>query len=53
MMAIGRGLSLIVSAGRPIAIGYGGQKLAGFGSGFLFSVPQPVILMFAVFLTDG
>src|SRR5665213_3399522 len=50
MMAIARGLSLIISAGRPIPLGDGGDSLAAFGSGFLFGLPEPVILMFAVFL---
>jgi ribose/xylose/arabinose/galactoside ABC-type transport system permease subunit len=53
MMAIARGLSLIFSAGRPIPIGDGGQALADFGSGYLFGVPQPAIVMFAIFLIGG
>jgi ribose/xylose/arabinose/galactoside ABC-type transport system permease subunit len=53
MMAIARGLSLIISAGRPIPLGDGGDSLAAFGSGFLFGLPEPVILMFAVFLLGG
>jgi ribose/xylose/arabinose/galactoside ABC-type transport system permease subunit len=53
MMAIARGLSLIFSAGRPIPLGDGGDALADFGSGFLFGLPQPVILMFAIFLIGG
>jgi ribose/xylose/arabinose/galactoside ABC-type transport system permease subunit len=53
MMAIARGLSLIISAGRPIPIGDGGDSLAAFGSGFFLGLPQPVILMFAVFLVGG
>ena len=53
MMAIARGLSLIISAGRPIPIGDGGEPLANFGSGFLFGIPQPVILMFTIFLVGG
>ncbi len=53
MMAIARGLSLIFSAGRPIPIGDGGQALADFGSGYLFGVPQPAIVMFAIFLVGG
>ncbi len=53
MMAIARGLSLIISAGRPIPIGDGGDALANFGSGFFLGVPQPVILMFGVFLVGG
>jgi ribose/xylose/arabinose/galactoside ABC-type transport system permease subunit len=53
MMAIARGLSLIFSAGRPIPLGDGGDALADFGSGFLFGLPQPVILMFAIFIVGG
>ena len=53
MMAIARGLSLIFSAGRPISIGDGGQALADFGSGYLFGIPQPAIVMFAIFLVGG
>jgi ribose transport system permease protein len=53
MMAIARGLSLIVSEGRPIPVGDGGEALTAFGSGFLFGIPQPVILMFAVFIVGG
>jgi ribose/xylose/arabinose/galactoside ABC-type transport system permease subunit len=53
MMAIARGLSLIISEGRPIPLGEAGSALATFGSGFWLGVPQPVILMFAVFLVGG
>lgn len=53
MMAIARGLSLIISEGRPIPLGDGGDPLANFGSGFLLGLPQPVILMFAVFIAGG
>ncbi|HUG62829.1 MAG TPA: ABC transporter permease, partial [Methylomirabilota bacterium] len=53
MMAIARGLSLIISDGRPIPLGPGGDSLAAFGSGFFMGVPQPVIVMFAVFIVGG
>ena len=53
MMAIARGLSLIISAGRPIPLGDNGEALANFGSGFYAGIPQPVILMFAVFIVGG
>jgi len=53
MMAVGRGLSLIISEGRPIPIGDGGDPLAAFGSGFLWGMPQPALLMFAVFIVGG
>lgn len=53
MMAIARGLSLIVSEGRPITLGQRGDPLVAFGSGFWLGLPMPVILMFAVFLVGG
>ena len=53
MMAVARGLSLILSAGRPLPVGDDGDMLTSFGSGFLYGVPDPVILMFAVFLVGG
>jgi ribose transport system permease protein len=53
MMAIARGLSLIISGGRPIPLGDQGEAFTKFGSGFLFGLPQPVILMFAVFIVGG
>ncbi len=53
MMAIARGLALIFSAGRPIPLPDSGEALADFGSGFLFGLPQPVIVMFAIFLVGG
>ncbi len=54
MMAIARGLSLIISEGRPIMIGGApGDALSNFGAGYLFGIPQPVILMFVVFIVGG
>lgn len=53
MMAIARGLSLIVSAGRPIPLTEAGDALTGFGAGYVLGVPQPVVLMFAVFIVGG
>jgi ribose transport system permease protein len=53
MMAVARGLSLIISEGRPIPIDDAGDAFSNFGSGFLFGFPQPVILMFAVFIVGG
>lgn len=53
MMAMARGLSLIVSEGRPIPVGDPGAALSAFGSGFLFGIPQPVILMVIVFIIGG
>jgi putative xylitol transport system permease protein len=53
MMAIARGLSLIISDGRPIPLGDAGEAFSKFGSGFFLGIPQPVILMFAVFIVGG
>ncbi len=53
MMAIARGLSLIISDGRPIPLGDAGTAFTNFGSGFFLGIPQPVILMFAVFIVGG
>lgn len=53
MMAVARGLSLIISEGRPIPLDEAGAAFGRFGSGFLFGIPQPVILMFAVFIVGG
>ncbi|GGE11858.1 sugar ABC transporter permease [Aureimonas endophytica] len=53
MLAIARGLSLIISEGRPIPLGTEGSAFADFGSGFAFGLPLPVWLMFAVFLIGG
>lgn len=53
MMAMARGLSLVISEGRPIPLGDTGDPLAAFGAGYLWGLPQPVILMFAVFLVGG
>jgi ribose transport system permease protein len=50
MMTIVRGLAYIVSKGAPIPLTDSGQALKNFGSGYWLGVPQPVILMFAVFL---
>ncbi len=53
MMAIARGLSLIISDGRPIPLGEAGDAFSNFGSGYLYGLPQPVILMFAIFILGG
>jgi ribose transport system permease protein len=53
MMAIARGLSLIISSGQPIPLGSGGDMIASFGTGFLplgaFSLPWPVVLMIVIY----
>lgn len=53
MMAMARGLSLIISEGRPITLGEQGAAFVKFGSGYYLGLPQPVILMFAVFIIGG
>ncbi|RVP84790.1 ABC transporter permease, partial [Sinorhizobium meliloti] len=53
MMAIARGISLIISAGRPITMGSPGASLVDFGSGFLFGIPQPAILMLVIYAIGG
>ena len=53
MMAIARGLSLIISAGRPIPLKEAGEAFSRFGSGYMFGIPQPVLLMFAIFIVAG
>jgi len=53
MMAIARGVSLILSAGRPITIGPSGSALGDFGSGFFLGVPKPVVLMLIIFAIGG
>jgi len=53
MMTAARGTALIASNGQPILMGDPGDALASFGAGFLFGVPQPVLLMFAVFIVAG
>lgn len=50
MMTIARGLAYIISKGRPILLDHSGDSLKEFGVGYLFKVPLPVLLMFAVFI---
>lgn len=53
MMTASRGTALIASNGQPILMGDPGDALTSFGAGFLLGVPQPVLLMFAVFIVAG
>ena len=53
MMTAARGVALISSNGQPILMGDPGDALTNFGAGFAFGVPQPVLLMFAVFIVAG
>lgn len=48
MMTIGRGLSFVVSKGAPITAN--DQTLFNFGTGNLFGIPYPVVLMFLIFI---
>ncbi len=57
MMTIGRGLGYIISNGSPILVRESGASLKSFGSGYFFKipgyfsgVPQPVVLMFSIFV---
>ena len=53
MMTAARGVALISTNGQPILMGDAGDALTNFGAGFLFGVPQPVLLMFAIFILAG
>ncbi len=53
MMTAARGIALIASNGQPILMGDPGDALTNFGAGFAFGVPQPVLLMFAIFIVAG
>ena len=53
MMTAARGIALITSNGQPILMGDPGDALTSFGAGFTFGVPQPVLLMFAIFIVAG
>ena len=53
VMTIARGVALIASRGQPIRMGEDGSFITAFGSGYLFGVPMPVVLMIAVFLVAG
>jgi ribose transport system permease protein len=51
MMTIARGLAYIISKGAPILLPESGRSLRDFGSAYFLHVPEPVILMFLVFIT--
>jgi ribose transport system permease protein len=53
MMTMARGMALIISKGHPILVGDRGAVLADFTRGFLFGLPYPVVLMFAIFIIAG
>ena len=53
VMTIARGFALIASSGQPIRMGDAGKIITTFGSGFIFGVPYPVLLMLVVFVLAG
>jgi ribose transport system permease protein len=50
LMTIIRGLGFILSKGTPIILEDSGQPLKDFGGNYVLGVPNPVVLMFAVFI---
>ncbi|WP_082363660.1 ABC transporter permease [Pseudomonas versuta] len=50
MMAIARGMALIISNGQPIMMGERGDTITDFGTSFVYGVPMPVLLMLGVFM---
>ncbi|MFV0431899.1 MAG: ABC transporter permease [Alphaproteobacteria bacterium] len=50
LMTMARGAALIVSNGQPIRMGSAGSSITKFGSSYSFGIPQPVILLIAVFV---
>lgn len=50
MMTIARGLAFIVSKGRPVLLTGSGQALKNFGSDYWLAIPQPVFVMFVIFV---
>lgn len=49
MMAVARGMALIISNGQPIMMGEKGEAISSFGTSSLFGVPLPVVLMLTIF----
>ncbi len=50
LMTIVRGLGFILSKGTPIILEDSGQSLKDFGSNYVLGIPNPVVLMFIVFI---
>jgi ribose transport system permease protein len=50
LMTIVRGLGFIISKGTPIILEDSGQILKDFGSNYFLGIPNPVMLMFFVFI---
>jgi ribose transport system permease protein len=53
MMTVARGFSLIISKGQPIIVDAEIGLVSTFGSGFNLGIPNPVLLMFAVYAVAG
>ena len=53
MLSIARGLSLIISDGRPIMVDYSAESFLNFGSGYFIGIPYPVWLMLGLFVVAG
>jgi ribose transport system permease protein len=51
LMTIVRGLGFIISKGSPVILGDKGASLTSLGGGYLLGIPNPVILMFLVFIS--
>lgn len=49
MMTAARGVALILSNGQPIMLGAPGKALQTFGTSFTLGVPNPALLMIALF----
>lgn len=50
MMTIVRGLGFMLSQGAPIILEDAGQPLKAFGGGYVLGIPNPVTLMFFIFM---
>jgi ribose transport system permease protein len=50
MMTAARGYALIMANGEPIMVSQRGQALTNFGIAYTLGIPNPAIVMFAVFL---
>ena len=53
VMTMARGFAFIISKGQPIMAGDAGQGLMTFANGYHAGIPDPVILMLAVFAVAG
>ncbi|QKJ85550.1 ribose transport system permease protein [Paramixta manurensis] len=49
MMAVARGIALIISNGQPIMMGEQGDAITAFGTTAWFGIPLPVLLMLVIF----